>query len=100
MAGLLNTVVVWDDRRCALCQDTVGLKMILGENQLILPTSGNFDNLRPWHDFTQREYAAYFPFYQKANIWYYAHRGYFSIFAAKNAAASVCFSPWTRIWKC
>ncbi|HRD06376.1 MAG: FkbM family methyltransferase [Saprospiraceae bacterium] len=90
MAGLLNTVVAWMIKPLRLMSRYRRFKMILGENQLILPTSGNFDNLETLDMiFTQREYAAYFPFYQKANILDIgAHRGYFSIFAAKNAAAA------------
>ena len=85
MAGLLNTVVAWMIKPLRLMSRYRRFKMILGENQLILPTSGNFDNLETLDMiFTQREYAAYFPFYQKANILDIgAHRGYFSIFAAK-----------------
>lgn len=90
MTGLLKTVVGWMIKPLRLLSRYCRFKKILIENQLNLYTHGNLDNLETLAMvFTQREYAAFFPFYQKATILDVgAHRGYFSIFAAKNAAAA------------
>lgn len=69
-------------------------KKILAENAIILGVQGNLENLETLAMvFTEREYAAYFPFYEEVTIVDVgSHRGYFSIFASRHTAKN------SRIW--
>ncbi len=66
----------------------VRFKKILAENALSFGMRGNLENLETLAMvFTEREYAAYFPFYEEVTIVDVgSHRGYFSIFASRNTA--------------
>ncbi len=66
--------------------------------QLQLQYSANRDAVKILSDiFIQREYALFFPFYEKVTIVDIgAHYGYFALFAAKNVAKNsqiLCFEP-------